>query len=129
HAAELYTLSLHDALPISRACECDMNEPAESVRLCQNCGAELLGDHCYRCGQPIKGLVRHFSSIIGDFLDTVLNIDGRFFTTVPPLFLRPGFLSTEYFAGRRVRYVSPVRLFFFLCVVTFFIAQFRLDLD
>jgi hypothetical protein len=59
----------------------------------------------------------------------VLNIDGRFFTTMPPLFLRPGYLSTEYFAGRRVRYVSPVRLFFFLCVVTFFVAQFRFDLD
>lgn len=106
-----------------------MDPPAETVRICQNCGAELLGDHCYRCGQPIRGLVRHFSSIVGDFLDTVLNIDGRFFATVPPLFLRPGFLSTEYFAGRRVRYVSPVRLFFFLCVVTFFVAQFRIDLD
>lgn len=105
-----------------------MNQPAETVRICQNCGAELLGDHCYRCGQPIKGLVRHFSSIVGDFFDSVFDFDGRFFTTMPPLFLRPGFLSTEYFAGRRVRYVSPVRLFFFLCVVTFFVAQFRFDL-
>lgn len=106
-----------------------MNQPAETVRICQNCGAELLGDHCYRCGQPVKGLVRHFSSIVGDFLDTVLNIDGRVFATLPPLFLRPGFLSTEYFAGRRVRFVSPVRLFVFLCVVTFFVAQHRVDLD
>ncbi len=106
-----------------------MTEPAETLSSCQNCGADLLGGHCYRCGQPIKGLVRHFSSIIGDFLDSVLNFDGRFFSTMPPLFLRPGYLSTEYFAGRRVRYVSPVRLFFFLCVVTFFVAQFRFDLD
>jgi hypothetical protein len=92
-------------------------------RACENCGAALLGDYCYRCGQPIKGLVRHFSSILGDFLDSVFNIDSRFPHTIWPLFARPGYLSLEYFAGRRVRYVSPVRLFFFISIVTFFVAQ------
>ena len=38
---------------------------------CQNCGAPLLGPHCYRCGQPVTGLVRHFTSIVGDFLAQV----------------------------------------------------------
>jgi len=90
---------------------------------CQNCGAPLLGPHCYACGQPVNGLVRHFSSIIGDFLDSVLNIDARVFRTLWPLLAKPGYLSREYFAGRRVRYVSPVRLFVFLSIVTFFVAQ------
>ena len=90
---------------------------------CQNCGAPLLGPHCYRCGQPVNGLVRHFSSIVGDFADSVLNIDARVFRTLWPLFARPGYLSREYFAGRRVRYVSPVRLFVFLSIATFFVAQ------
>lgn len=91
---------------------------------CSNCGTPLLGPHCYHCGQPIQGLVRHFTSIIGDFLDSVLDFDARIFRTLWPLFARPGFLSREYFAGRRIRYVSPVRLFVFLSIVTFFIAQF-----
>jgi hypothetical protein len=95
----------------------------EAARACQNCGTPLLGPHCYKCGQPIDGLVRHFSSIIGDFLDSVLNIDARVFRTLWPLFAKPGYLSREYFAGRRVRYVSPVRLFVFLSIVTFFVAQ------
>ena len=90
---------------------------------CQNCGAPLLGPHCYRCGQPVTGLVRHFTSIIGDFLDTVLNIDTRVFRTLWPLLAKPAYLSCEYFAGRRVRYVSPVRLFVFLSIVTFFVAR------
>lgn len=94
---------------------------------CQNCGTPLLGEHCYACGQPVKGLVRHFSSILGDFLDSVFNIDARFPHTIWPLFAKPGYLSLEYFAGRRVRYVSPVRLFVFLSIVTFFVAQFTLD--
>jgi hypothetical protein len=92
-------------------------------RACENCGAALLGDYCYRCGQPVKGLVRHFSSIMGDFLDSVFNIDARFPHTIWPLFAKPGYLSLEYFAGRRVRYVSPVRLFFFVSIITFFVAQ------
>ena len=96
-------------------------------RACQNCGEPLFGDHCYACGQPVKGLVRHFSIIIGDFLDSVFNIDTRVVRTVGPLFAKPGYLSNEYFAGRRVRYVSPVRLFFFLSIVTFFVAQFAVD--
>src|SRR4249919_128279 len=101
--------------------------PAPPQSVCQNCGTPLLGEHCYACGQPVKGLVRHFSSILGDFLDSVLNIDARVFRTLWPLFSRPGFLSHEYFEGRRVRFVSPVRLFVFLSIVTFFVTQFTLD--
>ena len=114
-------------LPPGVAAESVAAETVAPTRACQNCGAPLLGEHCYACGQPVKGLVRHFSSIIGDFLDTVFNIDTRVVRTLGPLFAKPGYLSNEYFAGRRVRYVSPVRLFFFLSIVTFFVAQFAVD--
>ncbi len=87
----------------------------------------MLGDHCYRCGQPVKGLVRHFGSILGDFLDSVFDFDSRTVRTLGPLFYRPGYLSNEYVAGRRVRYVSPVRLFVFLCIVSFFVLKVWVD--
>jgi hypothetical protein len=96
---------------------------ANAVVACQNCGSPLYGEHCYACGQPTRGLVRHFSSILGDILDTLFNIDGRIVRTLPALLFKPGFLSREYFAGHRVRYVSPVRLFVFLCIGTFFAAK------
>jgi hypothetical protein len=99
------------------------------ARPCLNCGKPLLGSHCYACGQPVKGLVRQFSSIVGDFLDSVFEYDSRTLNTIGPLLYRPGHLSTEYFAGRRVRYVSPVRLFVFLCLVSFFVLQFTVDTD
>jgi hypothetical protein len=94
---------------------------------CQNCGSPLLGEHCYACGQPVKGLVRHFTSIVGDFLDSVFNIDARVFRTLWPLFAKPGYLSMQYFEGHRIRYVSPVRLFVFLSIITFFVAQWSVD--
>lgn len=98
-------------------------EQTAPPRHCENCGAVLLGETCYNCGQPTKGLIRQFSAIIGDFADTVLNIDSRIIHTVGPLLFKPGFLSLEYFAGRRVRYVSPVRLLVFIAVITFLFAQ------
>ena len=101
---------------------------ATAGNACGNCGTPLLGEHCYACGQPVKGLVRHFSSIIGDTLDSVFNLDTRIFRTLGPLFTKPGYITREYFEGRRVRYVSPVRLFFFLAIVTFFVAQLTVDI-
>ena len=102
---------------------------AVPARRCQNCGETLLGEHCYACGQPTKGLVRHFSSIIGDFMDSVFELDSRILRTLGPLLFRPGYLSEEYFAGRRVRYVSPVRLFVFLSLFAFFAAQLSFNID
>jgi len=101
--------------------------PMPTGAVCSNCGTPLLGEHCYHCGQPVKGLVRRFSSVLGDIADTLFEIDTRLTRTVAPLLLRPGFLSCEYFAGRRVRYVSPVRLFFFVSVLAFFVAQWTFD--
>ncbi len=98
-------------------------------RVCDNCGRELLGDHCYHCGQPTKGLVREFSTILGDLADTVFNIDARIVRTIGPLFIRPGYLSLEYFAGHRVRFVSPVRLFVFMSLIAFLLAQWSVDID
>jgi hypothetical protein len=102
--------------------------PASQARgNCGNCGSPLLGEYCYACGQSVSGLVRHFSSIAGDFADTVLNWDARLPRTLWPLLVRPAFLTREYFAGRRVRYVSPVRLFVTLAIITFFVAQLMIS--
>jgi len=91
---------------------------------CPNCLAPLQGAFCYDCGQSKKGLIRHFSSIAGDFIDSVLNFDTRTWRTVPALYFKPGYLSNEYFAGRRVRYVTPLRLYVFLSVVAFLVIAF-----
>lgn len=95
--------------------------------VCRNCGSPLLGEHCYACGQPVKGLVRPLGNLFGDLLDSVFNIDTRIVRTLGPLFAKPGYLTTEYFAGRQVRYVTPVRLFFFLAIIAFFFAQLSFD--
>lgn len=101
--------------------------PSAPASRCLNCGAELQGDHCHRCGQPVKGMIRPLSSMLHDVADTIFNIDSRIFHTLVPLYFRPGFLTREYFAGRRVRYVTPFRLYFFLSVLAFFTIQLTLS--
>jgi hypothetical protein len=103
--------------------------PPPSARRCENCGTPLLGDVCYACGQTTKGLIRRFSTILGDFADTVFNIDARVFRTLGPLLARPGYLSLQYFEGHRVRYVSPVRLFVFLSILAFLAAQWAMHFN
>jgi hypothetical protein len=100
---------------------------ASPARRCGNCSATLQGLHCHACGQPARGLVRHFRSVLGDFVDTVFNVDGRLLRTLGPLLLRPGFLSLEYLAGRRVRYVSPVRLFVFISLMAFLAGRLNVE--
>ena len=97
-------------------------------KTCANCGAPMLGPFCYACGQPEKGMIRHLASVLSDVADTVFNIDSRVLRSIGPLYFRPGFLTAEYFVGRRMRYVTPFRLFFFLCVMSFFAIQATLNI-
>ena len=101
--------------------------PAPAPSKCQNCGTPMLGEYCHACGQPVKGMIRPLSSMLHDVADTIFNIDSRIFRTLGPLYVRPGYLTNEYFAGRRVRYVTPFRLYFFLSVIAFFAAQYALS--
>jgi hypothetical protein len=46
-------------------------------------------------------------------------LDGRMWRTLLPLLFRPGFLTREYLAGRRRRYIRPARLFLVLSIALF----------
>jgi hypothetical protein len=100
--------------------------PTQAMATCLNCGAPLHGTYCHACGQPVKGMIRPLSGMLHDVADTIFNIDSRVFHSLLPLYFRPGFLTREYFAGRRTRYVTPFRLYFFLSVLAFFTIQFTL---
>ena len=95
----------------------------EPVHACPNCGAPVHGPFCYACGQSEKGMIRHLSEVMSDMADIVFNVDARIFRSLWDLYVRPGFMTTEYLAGRRARYVTPFRLFFFLTIIAFFAMQ------
>jgi hypothetical protein len=98
-------------------------------RTCPNCGAPAHGPYCYACGQSEKGMIRHLSEVMSDLADIVFNVDSRIFRSLWDMYLRPGFLTTEYLIGRRARYVTPFRLFFFLSIIAFFVMQASIPSD
>ncbi len=88
---------------------------------CENCGALLYGHYCAQCGQPAIDYHRSIRHVLVDLLDEFLNWDSKFFVTVGLLFVKPWQLTNEFRAGRRVRYVHPLRVYL-LASVLFFLA-------
>ncbi len=86
---------------------------------CANCGAVLHGPFCAMCGQAVKPLdppVRHFAK---EFTQELLDVDGRVPRTFRRLLFSPGFLTREYLAGRRVPWLTPLKLYLFASVAMF----------
>ena len=85
---------------------------------CLNCGAALSGPFCSQCGQRahVHRSVRGFAQ---DFLQGVLNFEGKFWHTLPMLVWRPGEMTRRYIAGERVRFISPVALYLFTVFAMF----------
>ncbi len=120
------------ALPVQLQADAEFTEPASDTpaHACPNCGAPVHGPYCHACGQSEKGMIRHLSEVMADLADIVFNVDARIFRSLWDLYIRPGFLTSEYLAGRRARYVTPFRLFFFLSIIAFFSMQMVIpDID
>jgi hypothetical protein len=105
-----------------------MNELTEAGTLhCANCATPLEGEFCHHCGQSVHSVLKPVHHMLEDGMDMFLHVDGRIFHTLPPLLLKPGFLTLEYFSGRRQRYVAPFRLMFVLCLLAFFAFHLMVD--
>jgi len=91
---------------------------------CENCGAELFGKYCAVCGQAAIDYRRSFRHVIVDILDSFLNWDSKFFATIGWLLLRPWHLTNEFLAGRRVRYLHPLRLYLLASILFFFVVNY-----
>jgi hypothetical protein len=91
---------------------------------CENCGAPLQGHWCAQCGQPAIDYRRSFRYVIADLLDEFLNWDSKFFTTIALLIFKPWRLTNEFLAGKRVRYVNPLRLYLLASILFFFAVNY-----
>src|SRR4051812_8227385 len=86
---------------------------------CTNCGA-ASADYCTSCGERQPGhhdlSVTHFAH---DVVHEFVHLDSKLFRTLRDLVTKPGFLAEEYFAGRKSRYIAPLRLFLTLFALQF----------
>ncbi|RYG38974.1 MAG: DUF3667 domain-containing protein, partial [Chitinophagaceae bacterium] len=88
---------------------------------CQSCGALFQGKYCSICGEKkLEKSDFSMEKFLSQTVDVFTHFDGKFFRTIKLLLFFPGKLTTEALAGRRVKYMKPVQLFFVICVASFF---------
>src|SRR5205823_5615407 len=97
-----------------------------AITHCENCGAQLRGHWCAKCGQPAIDYRRSFRHVIADLLNEFLNWDSKFFATIALLVVRPWKLTNQFLAGHRVRYVHPLRLYFLASILFFFAVNYAI---
>ena len=99
--------------------------PAQSLAAsnpCLNCGTNVQLTYCPECGQREIDSDPTLREFLHELAEEFLHWDGKLFTTYRLLVLRPGELTREYLAGRRVRYISPLRLYLTCSLLFFFVA-------
>src|SRR5882672_8991295 len=89
-------------------------EPQHQTSTCPTCGETIAEQFCPVCGEQKHSRhnfsFRHFARHAAHEL---LEMDSKILRTVRYLFSKPAFVTAEYLAGKRSRYVTPFRLYVF----------------
>jgi hypothetical protein len=100
---------------------------------CLNCGAIVERNFCGECGQENIETKESFVHLVGHFVSDYLHYDSKFRTSMKLLLTKPGFLTKAYWEGKRVQYIHPMKLYFFIVVfavmfTSFFYSKFEGDI-
>jgi hypothetical protein len=90
---------------------------------CENCAAPLHGPFCSQCGQEHLAEGPNLRRILADAWEEIFKVDGRIFTTMKLLFAQPGELTLEFFRGRRIRYITPLKLYLTASAIYFLVSN------
>ena len=88
---------------------------------CANCGAVLTGRFCCNCGPRREHEIHSVWHFTQEATEDLTHADSRLWSTMTALMFKPGLLTREFLAGRRVKYLPPLRLYLVLSVVFFLI--------
>lgn len=95
-----------------------MDTQPEAALDCRDCGQPLSGSFCQSCGEPRpdphEWSWRHFAH---HAFHEFAHVDSKIFRSFWLLFRRPGFLTGEYWAGRRTGFIRPLRLYIIAAAV------------
>src|ERR1041385_4721085 len=97
--------------------------PPQPLTHCENCGAPLTGEFCSQCGQHAIDYRRSIFRVLLDAADSFLNWDTKFLHSMNQLLIHPWQLTNDFNAGRRARYVHPLRLYLIGSIVFFLLAR------
>ena len=88
---------------------------------CLNCQHPLdISDrYCPNCAQANSIKKVTIKDFLDEFFSNVISYDSRLFRTLSSMIMRPGIITREYIAGRRMRYTNPFRFMLSLAIIYF----------
>lgn len=103
--------------------------PERKEKNCLNCGTIVVGKYCHVCGQENVEPKETVWQLVSHFFSDITHFDGKVFTSMKDLILKPGFLSREYMRGKRTSYLNPIRMYLFTSFVFFlvFFSLYKVD--
>jgi hypothetical protein len=107
------------AVPAVATATLTVTDSAPAAALCDNCGANITGRYCAVCGQRVEPPVHTLGHFARLATEDLTHADSRLWRTLQALLAKPGLLTREFLAGRRARYLPPVRLYLVVSVVFF----------
>lgn len=92
------------------------------THLCPNCETVLERDenYCHVCGQENHNLNVPMKDLIMEFIGSITFFETKFIETAQVIFTHPGKLTLDFNSGKRVKYMHPVRMYFWVSAIFFF---------
>jgi hypothetical protein len=94
---------------------------------CLNCASLLHGHYCAHCGQPHRPLDPGLHDLLHEATHEFLHLDGKILATLKALLFFPGRLTAEFLAGRRARFIGPIRLYLTMSLLFFLLMGYSTD--
>jgi len=88
---------------------------------CLNCEVAVSGRFCHACGQETHDQSVALGTLASELASEIASFDSKLMRTALPLLFRPGFLTNEFNRGRRVRYLSPLKMYLVISALFFFV--------
>ncbi|AKD02355.1 DUF3667 domain-containing protein [Pontibacter korlensis] len=98
-----------------------MKKHYRSDNNCLNCGATVTDNFCSKCGQENLELHEDFFHLALHSVGHYFHFESKFFNSIVPLFTKPGYLTKEYFAGKRAAHLNPISMYIFISILFFFL--------
>jgi ribosomal protein L32 len=98
---------------------------------CLNCGHPLDISHkyCPNCSQANSTRKLTLKDFFDEFFSNIISYDSRLLKTLAALLLRPGRITKDYIAGKRVSYTNPFRFLLSLAIIYFLLMSLSGDFD
>jgi hypothetical protein len=81
----------------------------------------LGGQYCAACGQRVPRHDLTLGELLHEITHELFHWDGKLPKTLSALLLKPGLLTEDFLAGRRARWLPPLRLYL-ICSLAFFVS-------